>query len=82
VAPEGLSRFYFEGGFHGPGSKVGATWMTREDRLAKIEDYVGYLDALHDAVFARAVRRPAAAGPRSRGGHRMNADVLSDLARG
>jgi predicted esterase len=57
VAPEGLSRFYFEGGFHGPGSKVGATWMTREDRLAEIEDYVGYLDALHDAVFAHADRK-------------------------
>jgi predicted esterase len=56
VAPEGLSRFYFEGGFHGPDSKVGATWMTREDRLAEIDDYVAYLDALHDEVFARADR--------------------------
>jgi len=59
VAPEGLSRFYFEGGFHGPGSKVGATWMTREDRLAEIEDYVAYLDALHDEVFARVERKAA-----------------------
>ena len=52
VAPEGLSRFYFDTGFHGPDSKVGATWMTREDRRADIEDYVAYLDALHDAVCA------------------------------
>ena len=59
VAPEGLSRFYFESGFHGPGSKVGATWMTREDRLAEIEDYVAYLDALHDEVFARVPRAAA-----------------------
>lgn len=59
VAPEALSRFYFEGGFHGPGSKVGATWMTREDRLAEIEDYVAYLDALHDAVFAQVDRKAA-----------------------
>jgi predicted esterase len=59
VAPEGLSRFYFEGGFHGPDSKVGATWMTREDRLAEIEDYVAYLDALHDEVFARVDRKAA-----------------------
>jgi predicted esterase len=57
VAPEALSRFYFEGGFHGPDSKVGATWMTREDRLAEIEDYVAYLDALHGAVFARVDRK-------------------------
>jgi predicted esterase len=59
VAPEGLSRFYLEGGSHGPGSKVGATWMTREDRLAEIEDYVRYLDALDDAVFARVDRAAA-----------------------
>ncbi len=59
VAPEGLSRFYFETGFHGPASRVGATWMTREDREAEIADYVAYLDALHDAVFARVDRRAA-----------------------
>jgi len=59
VAPEALSRFYLEGGFHGPGSKVGATWMTREDRLAEIEDYVRYLDALHEAVFETVDRKAA-----------------------
>lgn len=50
VAPEALSRFYIEeevGGPHGPESRVGATWMTREDRLHEIDDYVSYLDALH-----------------------------------
>jgi predicted esterase len=53
VAPEGLSRFYLGGGegFHGAESRIGATWMTREDRLAEIEDYVGYLDALYASVF-------------------------------
>jgi predicted esterase len=56
VAPEALSRFYLEGGRHGPESPVGATWMTREDRLAEIDDYVTYLDALHDAVFQRVDR--------------------------
>ena len=59
VAPEGLSRFYFETGSHGPDSKVGATWMTREDRLAEIEDYVAYLDAVLDAVFADRDRTTA-----------------------
>ena len=59
VAPEALSRFYFEGGFHGPDSKVGATWMTREDRLAEIADYVAYLDALHGAVFSKIDRKAA-----------------------
>ena len=59
VAPEALNRFYFDPvfGVHGPESKVGATWMTREDRLREIADYVGYLDALHATVFARIDRR-------------------------
>jgi len=48
VAPEALSRFYVspEPGRHGPASVVGATWMTREDRLHEIDDNVGYLDDL------------------------------------
>lgn len=58
VAPEALNRFYVEQtpGPHGPDSKVGATWMTREDRLSEIEDYVGYLDTLCDHIFARIAR--------------------------
>lgn len=54
VAPEALSRFYVteaSGGTHAA-SKVGATWMTREDRLSEIDDYIGYLDALY-AQLAR-----------------------------
>jgi predicted esterase len=48
VAPEALNRFYLENepGPHGPESRVGATWMTREDRLNEIEDYIRYLDAV------------------------------------
>jgi predicted esterase len=44
VAPEGLSRFYLESG---RGDRVGASWMTREDRVSEIADYVRYLDLLH-----------------------------------
>lgn len=49
VAPEALNRFYLERtSWQGAGqARVGATWMTREDRLTDIEDYVGYLDALY-----------------------------------
>ena len=46
VVPEALSRFY-----HEDHKKVGASWMTREDRLAEIDDYVSYLDRLHDRIF-------------------------------
>jgi predicted esterase len=49
VAPEGLSRFYLDG--TGPASKVGASWMTREDRLNEIEDYIRYLDAVYEAAL-------------------------------
>lgn len=53
VAPEGLSRFYLEGDVR---DKVGASWMTREDRLTEIDDYVRYLDAVFSAVTRE--RRP------------------------
>ena len=48
VAPEALSRFYVErpGRTHAH-SPVGASWMTREDRLSEIDDYIRFLDAIH-----------------------------------
>ena len=54
VAPEALNRFYVtpELGRHGPKSRVGGTWMTREDRLTEIDDYVAYLDALRDHMVS------------------------------
>ena len=48
VAPEGLSRFYVSG----TDGHVGASWMTKVDRLAEIDDYIAYLDALAGALFA------------------------------
>ena len=43
-------------GSHASGARVGATWMTREDRLSEIADYVAYLDALARHVFRRVER--------------------------
>lgn len=51
VAPEGLSRFYVS---ENSAERVGATWMTKEDRLAEIDDYVRYLDAVYVAVLGSA----------------------------
>ncbi|HEX5576773.1 MAG TPA: hypothetical protein VFX40_00290 [Gemmatimonadaceae bacterium] len=61
VAPEGLSRFYVPAGegFHGPDAKIGATWMTREDRDVEISDYVAYLDRLYDSIFENVDRDSA-----------------------
>jgi predicted esterase len=55
IAPEALSRYYLSAHVTGPhqaGTPVGATWMTSEDRESEIEDYVSYLDLLHDEVFS------------------------------
>lgn len=51
AAPEGLSRFYLDEAH----TRVGATWMTREDRLHEIEDQVTYLDALTKELGAKAM---------------------------
>src|SRR5690606_12836172 len=52
VAPEALNRFYRDdrGGVHGPEHPVGATWMTREERLSEIDDYCASLDTVYDHV--------------------------------
>lgn len=48
VAPEALHRFYWQG-FSG---RVGASWMTKEDRLEEIKDYINYLNEVYDEVIA------------------------------
>src|SRR5947209_18337327 len=54
VAPEGLSRFYLTAS---PAERrVGASWMTREDRLHEIDDYVRYLDGVYGNVVPRNAR--------------------------
>jgi len=47
VAPEGLSRSYV----NHEERRVGASWMTKEDRLNEIKDYVNYLDKLYNHLF-------------------------------
>src|ERR1051325_282423 len=55
IAPEALSRYYLSPpkvAPHPPGTPVGASWMTSEDRESEIDDYVRYLDLLHDEIFS------------------------------
>ena len=58
VAPEALSRHYIpQSGSSGTkNAKIGATWMTREDRDNEIADYVEYLDAVWSDTAADASR--------------------------
>ncbi|GAB3578608.1 alpha/beta hydrolase [Hymenobacter daeguensis] len=47
IAPEGLSRFYLTG----TSGRVGASWMTRDDRLHEIDDHVNFLNQLAEKVL-------------------------------
>ena len=50
IAPEGLSRYYLSE-FTEQGRKdnrVGATWMTSENRLMDIDNYLTYLDTVYE----------------------------------
>lgn len=49
IAPEGFHRFYLDG----TKGRVGASWMTKEDRLRDIEDYCAYLDQLREHIMSQ-----------------------------
>lgn len=49
IAPEGLFRYYLQG-FTG---RVGATWMTKEDRVSDINNYINYLTAVFHEVRSK-----------------------------
>lgn len=46
VCPEGPHRFYLQG----TNGRVGASWMTKEDRLNDIQDYVLLLDTIQSEI--------------------------------
>jgi len=46
VAPEGMHRFYLKGS----SGRVGASWMTKEDRESDINDNINYLNQLYDVI--------------------------------
>lgn len=54
IAPEGLHHYYLNG-FTG---RVGASWMTSENREESIENYLTYLGALHQQVMEQITANP------------------------
>lgn len=48
IAPEGLSRFYLAE----DKGRVGATWMTKENRLTDIENYLNFLNSILEQELA------------------------------
>jgi predicted esterase len=51
VAPEGIHRFYVNGN----GGAVGASWMTKEDRLNDIADNNDYLEKLLEWILEEQI---------------------------
>lgn len=47
VAPEGLSRFYLQG----TSGRVGASWMTKEERQTDIQNYIAYITAVYEKAI-------------------------------
>lgn len=63
LAPEALNRFYLDPTDRPAAARrVGATWMTREDRQADIEDCIAYLDAICGEYAGSAPARSVALG--------------------
>ncbi|HEX8546691.1 MAG TPA: alpha/beta hydrolase [Cytophagaceae bacterium] len=54
IAPEALSRFYLQG-FSG---RVGAAWMSREERDCDIEDNINYLNTIYAHFDIEAQSKP------------------------
>ena len=56
VAPEGLSRFYLSEltSTGRPDNKVGATWMTRENRQMDIDNYIHFLDQVYETEIGKS----------------------------
>lgn len=46
IAPEGLSRYYLTDN----SGRVGASWMTKEDRLTDIQNQITYLNQMYKTV--------------------------------
>ena len=47
VIPEGLSRLYLNGDY----KRIGASWLTREDKQHEINDFLAYLNSLYDSLL-------------------------------
>lgn len=47
IVPEGLHRYYL----NGISGRVGASWMTKEERESDIEDYCTYLDKVYQTYI-------------------------------
>lgn len=71
IAPEGLSLFYLEDiptRVAGGSNRVGATWMTRENREMDIRNYINYLQNIYDLELEGSDKPPVSILGFSQGG--------------
>lgn len=54
IAPEGLSKFYIQQSR----GRVGASWMTRENRLMDIDNYISYINSVYTEVIKEYTEIP------------------------
>ena len=50
IAPEGLSRYYLAD----TSGRVGASWMTKEDRLTDIQNQISYINEIYKTIKSEA----------------------------
>lgn len=58
IVPEALNRFYL----NGLSGRVGASWMTTEDRDQEIADYISYLDKVYETFILQSEAKIIALG--------------------
>ncbi len=58
IVPEALSRFYLKD----VSGRVGASWMTTEDREHEIQDYIQYLDNVYETFILHSKAKVVALG--------------------
>lgn len=58
IVPEALSRFYLKE----LSGRVGASWMTTEDRDHEIRDYISYLDNVYETLISHSGAKIVALG--------------------
>lgn len=81
IAPEGLSHYYLQDAetrSKTGNTRVGASWMTRENRLADIDNYCTYLDTVFEKELSTHPSLPVTFLGFSQGAATVSRWALSD----
>ncbi len=59
IAPQGLSKFYIDGNY----GKVGASWLTKENREMDLQNALTYLHFIYENEVAKLLQNPLKSNP-------------------